>query len=217
MTINRGSGKMFTLKAEREDNFDGEIQLEIVGVPEGFYVTSPLTIQSGHYTALGAIYALADAAEPDSDAWKNVKITATATVAGQEVRKEIGNLGDVKLAGEPKILPTLSPVGESPAAPGKIPEVTIEPGQTLTLMLRVDRKGNDGVLSFGKEDAGRNLPHGVYVDNIGLNGVLLLAGQNEREVFITADDWVPGTSQLFFLKSDQEDGQCTWPLMLRIK
>ncbi len=217
MTVNRGSGKMFTLKADREDNFDGEIELEIAGVPEGFYVTSPLTIQSGHYAALGAIYAFADAADPDSEAWKNVKITATATISGQEIRKEIGNLGEVKLAGEPKILPTLSSVGESPAAPGKIPEVTIEPGQTLTLMLRVDRQGNNGVLSFGNETAGRNLPHGVYVDNIGLNGVLLLAGQSQREVFITADDWVPQTSRLFFLKSDQEDGQCTWPLLLRVK
>lgn len=217
MTVNRGSGKMFTLKADRVDNFDGEIQLEIAGVPEGFHITSPLTIQSGQFAALGAIYAFADTVDSESDAWKKVTITATATVAGKEVRKEIGNLGDVKLAGEPKILPTLSPVGESPVAPGKIPEVAVEPGQTLTLMLRVDRKANNGVLSFGKEDAGRNLPHGVYVDNIGLNGVLLLAGQTEREVFITADDWVPTTSHLFFLKSDQEDGQCTWPLLLRVK
>ena len=33
--------------------------------------------------------------------------------------------------------------------------------------------------------------HGVIIDNIGLNGVLLPKGENERQIFITADAWVP--------------------------
>ncbi len=208
---------MFKLKAVRDDNFMGEIRIDIDGVPPGFYVTSPLTIEANHLSADGAIYAFADAAEPAAEAWKNVKITATATIDDKEVVKEIGNLGEVKLAAAPKILASLSPVGKAPAAAGEISEIEIQRGETLTATLRVTRNGHNDVIGFGGDGAGRNLPHGVYVDNVGLNGVLLLAGQNEREVFITADDWVPGTSRLFFLKSDQDDGQCTWPVRLIVK
>ena len=114
MTVNRSSGKMFTLKADRIDNFDGEIQLEITGVPDGFYVPSPLTIEAGHYTAEGAVYAFPDAADPPSDAWQQVKITATAKINGQDLTKQIGNLGDVKLAGQPKLLLSLSPKDAEP-------------------------------------------------------------------------------------------------------
>jgi len=121
------------------------------------------------------------------------------------------------VAGLPKISLSLTPPGGSPSSPGQIPEMTITPGETKAMKLTVDRRGNRGVLSFGKEDAGRNLPHGVYVDNIGLNGVLLLAGQTERDVFITCDDWVPETRRLFFLKSNQEGGQCSWPVWLKVE
>ena len=222
MTVNRSSGKMFTLVADRLDNFRGEIQLEITGVPEGFYVPSPLTIERGHLRAWGAVYAFPDAADPPSDAWNKVKITAKAKISGQEVIKQIGNLGQVKLAGEPKIMLSLSPKDAEPVnfdayRGGQIPEVTIQRGETIETTLRVTRNGNNGVLGFGKEDAGRNLAHGVFVDNIGLNGVLLLSGQSERGVFITADSWVPRTSRLFFLRSDQEGGQCSWPVRVTVE
>ena len=77
---------------------------------------------------------------------------------------------------------------------GKLhPEITDDgPSRTRRNGVGVDRQGrahfviSEGPVSFGKEDAGRNLPHGVFVDNIGLNGLMLLEGQNEREFFITA-------------------------------
>src|SRR5207302_3897201 len=48
-TINAGSGKPFTVKAERTDNFNGPIRVEIDGPPPGFQVTTPITIQEGLY------------------------------------------------------------------------------------------------------------------------------------------------------------------------
>ncbi|MCA9270831.1 MAG: hypothetical protein KDA41_20265, partial [Planctomycetales bacterium] len=138
-------------------------------------------------------------------------------IGEQRVSHSIGGFGQVKLADPPGVMPSLSPLGQAPLPAGEIPEVAIKPGQTIALTLRVDRRKNNGVLSFGKEDAGRNLPHGVYVDNIGLNGVLLLAGQNEREVFITADDWVPTGRRLFFLQLDQEGKPCSWPVTLVVE
>ena len=60
------------------------------------------------------------------------------------------------------------------------------------------------------------MPHGVFVDNIGLNGLMLLSGQTEREFFITTADWVPETSRLFHLKSSV-DGITSIPVMLHVR
>ena len=72
------------------------------------------------------------------------------------------------------------------------------------------------MVSFGKEDSGRNLPHGLYVDNIGLNGLLLLAGQSEREFFITAAPWVPPSTSTFYLKANV-DGVTAFPVTIEVK
>jgi hypothetical protein len=70
---------------------------------------------------------------------------------------------------------------------------------------------------LGGHDAGRNLPHGVYVDNIGLNGLLIVEGQTEREFFITADDWVRETTAHFHIKASPEKGIVSNPLILQVK
>ena len=42
-------------------------------------------------------------------------------------------------------------------------------------------------MPFGTEGSGRNLPFGVIVDNLGLNGLLVLQNQLESVFFVTAD------------------------------
>ena len=73
------------------------------------------------------------------------------------------------------------------------------------------------VVSFGREYAGRNLPHGVYVDNIGLNGLLLLDNMNERTFYLTAAKWVPETTRLFHIQAAQEGKQTSIPVLLHVK
>ena len=82
--------------------------------------------------------------------------------------------------------------------------------------LRVQRNGHNGVIGFGKQEAALNLPHGVYVDNTGLNGVLLLAGQNERTVFITAEPWVKSTERPIFFEAHAAEKPTTSPVMIRV-
>lgn len=96
------------------------------------------------------------------------------------------------------------------------PELTVWAGETLRAFIKVERHKHDGLVEFGKEDSGRNMPHGVFVDNIGLNGLMLLSGQNEREFFITTADWVPETSRLFHLKTNV-DGITSIPVMLHVR
>ena len=58
---------------------------------------------------------------------------------------------------------------------------------------------------------------GVYVDNIGLNGVTLLKGDTERTFFITARKWVPEQTRLFHLRSAEEGNQTSMPVILHVR
>jgi hypothetical protein len=77
----------------------------------------------------------------------------------------------------------------------------------------VERNGFDDRIQFDV----RNLPHGVIVDNIGLNGVLIPAGQSERQIFLTAEKWIPETSRPFHAIAQAEGNQASRPLMLQVK
>jgi hypothetical protein len=90
-------------------------------------------------------------------------------------------------------------------------EITISPGETISAIVKVERSGFEGEINFGSEYAGRNLPHGVYIDNIGLNGMTLLAGESEREFFITAAKWVPETTRPFHTSAIEPAQSRQWP------
>ena len=62
-----------------------------------------------------------------------------------------------------------------------------------------------------------NLPHGVIVDNIGLNGVLIAKDQNEREIFLTAAKWVSETDRLCFAVENQAGKQASLPVLLHVR
>ena len=83
--------------------------------------------------------------------------------------------------------------------------------------MKLERNGFDGEVKFGTEFAGRNLPHGVYVDNIGLNGVTLLKGETERTFFLTARKWVPEQTRLFHLRAAEEGNQTSLPVILHVR
>ena len=77
-TVSAGSGKRFKLQADRLDEFDGDIRLDITGLPPGFAASTPLVIQAGHQEAVGVISALAWAPPPTPENASTSKITATA-------------------------------------------------------------------------------------------------------------------------------------------
>jgi hypothetical protein len=223
LTINAGSGKEFSIVADRIDDFDGDIRVEVSGLPPGYHASSPIVIQSGQSKSFGTITAEADAPAPTADNSKLAKLTATAAVNGQDVVKEGVALGELKLAEKPKIVVRVQPSKDSPKpavdAVGDddgIVDLFIQPGETISAIVKVERNGYDGEISFGGEDSGRNLPHGVYVDNIGLNGMTLLTGESERRFFITAAKWVPESKRLFHLRANVEGNQTSLPVMLHV-
>ena len=92
----------------------------------------------------------------------------------------------------------------------------IRPGETIRALVRSERHDFGGRIPFGNEDSGRNLAHGVYVDNIGLNGLLIVEGQTERDFFITAAPIARPGTRLFHLRANADGGQCSRPAVLRV-
>jgi hypothetical protein len=203
-TVNAGSGQSFSVTAERMDGFDEDITVDFTDLPPGFSVSTPLVIQAGHVEAKGTINATADAMKPTN---AMTKVTATAMIDGKTVKKDVNNFATIKLADKPKLFVSLEP-----ASSGN-PTLTIAPGQTIPAMLKIQRNGHEDLVTFTVE----NLPHGVIVDNIGLNGVLIPKGQNEREIFLTAAKWVPETDRLCYAVENQAGKQTSLPVMLHVR
>ena len=217
--VSPGSGREVQFRAERMEGFDGPIQIDIEGLPAGFTSSGPIEIEAGQATAVGVLYAAADAPQPGEAEDKAVKVTASAEVAGQTLRHDLGNLGDLQVGAPPKVSVEILPSADRSFVremDGQPLEFVLRPGQTITAKVRAARRDFAGRIELGNEDSGRNLPHGVYVDNIGLNGLLIVEGQTERDFFITASKVAKPTTRLFHLRARADDGQASRPVVLRI-
>lgn len=223
LAVPAGGGREFTIRAQRLDDFEGEIRVDLTGLPPGFTATTPVVIEPGQIDAMGIISAAADAPEPDSKALADIKVTASATIAGHEVTQAVKGFTELKLGPPPKLRVTLLPDDNAVAGSssvddqGRLAELVVTPGQTITAKVQVDRGDFGERISFGGTDSGRNLPHGVYVDNIGLNGLLIPEGQSERTFFITAAPIAEPTRRLFHLKAQVEGGVVSQPVWLRVQ
>jgi hypothetical protein len=103
-----------------------------------------------------------------------------------------------------------------PTTPDGIPIIEILPGQTVSGAIRAQRGAHAGDIAFGNDDSGRNLPHGVIVDNIGLNGLMIPAGRDSQEFFLTASPWLKPQERLFHFRATTEGQPTTQPILLRV-
>jgi hypothetical protein len=217
--VNTGSGKEFSVTADRIDGFDEDIKVDITGLPPGFSISTPVVIQAGHMEAKGTINAALDAPKPDETNAVTSKVTASATINGHEVVKEVNNLGKIQLGEKPKLFVALEPYDEketnfverSMSDPPL--EITVIPGQSVPAWLKIKRNGHDDEVTFNVE----GLPHGVIVDNIGLNGVLIPKGQDARQIFLTTAKWVPDIDRFCFARAAQEGNQTSLPVLLHVR
>jgi len=201
-SVHAGSGRRLTFRADRSDGFDGDITIDIAGLPPGFSASTPLVIQAGHFEARAVLDAAAGAVAPPPEAWNAVKVTAQAEINGQTLKKEVGGFGQVKLEPKPNLLVRLEPA-----------EVTIAPGTTVAATLKVERNGFNDRIQIEVD----NLPHGVIVDNIGLNGVLIPEGQSERQIFLTCSKWVDHLDRPFEAVASNAGAQASAPVVLHVR
>ena len=219
LTISPGSAQEFSYTVDRVDGFDDDITVEISGMPEGFYASTPVVIQAGQLAANGTFCAAADAKAPTPEAMAKVKITATAMINGNKVVKEVNRFDKINVGEKPKLIVAIEPYNESDtnfnvrAITDKPMEITVIPGEVVPVWLKIKREGHDDLVTFTVE----NLPHGVIVDNIGLNGVLIPKGEMERQVFLKCAKWVPETDRIAYCQAKQAGNPTSYPVLIHVR
>lgn len=227
--IPKGSGREWMVSVKRKDGMNNPIEIQLDNLPSGVVATNPLIIEAGQTTAAGTIYATEAAEELDEP----VQVQLTATVLPDSTHETLGGLplsdyqgiqvGDSQILSEKISIQTHTAKElrvrlvslEDPQQ--EISELSIRPGQTISALLTIERNGVDGPISLGRDDAGRNLPHGAFVDNIGLNGLLITENKSEREIFITAAPKVEPGRRQFHFKAEVGDQPSSKPIWLVIE
>jgi WD40 repeat protein len=210
LKVPAGGGERLIVSLDRIDDFEGPVRAEFSDVPPGFHVSSPLVIEQGQIEARGTVNADANAKPASAEAWKRLKVTAMGKIRGGDVLKTV-TPPEITLGQPARLVARLRPDSSNDGS-GSAEEIVIEPGQSVTALLQIERHGYAGELRFEVE----NLPHGVIVDNIGLNGIMVRAGENERQVYLTAAKWVRPTERLIHAVSDREGGHTSRPVSLRV-
>ena len=85
-------------------------------------------------------------------------------------------------------------------------ELAIQPGKSVTVTLRVQRQNEfKGRVPCSVE----NLPPGVRVVNVGLNGVLVTESQTSRTFTLHAEDWAKPITQPIYVVGKVESNSPT--------
>ena len=197
--VPRGGRVSVTVTAERKDGFNGPIDVEFVDLPVGLSSTAGRIPADADTTVL----MIAAAAEASLDAHKArvrtiepkpspyevrgvavLTLAARASIDGSPVSREaerVDPLDVVALAPRPDLVVTTT-----------AERVELAPGGQATLTVTVERhNGFSGRVPVSV----MNLPHGVRVDDIGLNGVMITEQETSRTVHLVAEPWVQPHSQ----------------------
>lgn len=223
-TVAPGSAIGFSFRADRKDNFDDPIQIDIAGLPVGYSASTPLMIEAGHDLVSGSLHAMPDA--PAQADWSRLTITARAKIGGRAVQHDAGTFGKVTLGPQPKFVVVFEPDNGGRPVMRELKdqrqpfEITLAPGQTVKAWLRTVRMGNEGLINLDIH----GLPHGVIVDDIGLNGVQIREKENERPIFLRAAKWVQDQDVLCHAalssaraEHDSAGLQTSFPILLKIR
>ena len=205
--VPRGGRIPVEVTANRTLGYDGPIELKVKGLPAGI-TAEETTIGAGQDSATVIFKAAPDA-----------PLTGTATPFKIEGRAKVNGRDLVRVADESMPLRVASVMPPPDLVVSAEPkEIAIEPGKTVTVTLHVDRKnGFAGRVPCNV----RNLPPGVVVDNVGLNGVLVTEDQTSRTFTLRAEDWAWPLDQSIYVVAEAESNSPTThastPLLLKVR
>jgi hypothetical protein len=190
--VPRGGRVSVTVTADRRDGFDGPIDVELRDLPPGLTAT-PGRIPAGADTTVLMLAAAADASFEgrravlrslfgqalDVPGLVSLKLTGTATIDGRTVAREADltdPLSVVALAPAPDLVVTTT-----------APQIDVSAGHDVTLTVNLERHNG---FTARVPIAVMNLPLGVRVDDIGLNGVMITEQETTRTVHLVVEPWV---------------------------
>jgi len=226
-TIPLGSGTSFLVRVDRIDGYDGPVRVDIAGLPDGFSASTPIVIEAGHLEAKGALFAGMDATPPGPEASAKVRISATASPGGVERTREVNGFGALGIAAHPRTVvwlePDLETLGDTASADprrakavgsdrGDGRRITVKPGGRVSALLKIQRFGHNDRVTFDVE----NLPFGVIVDDIGLNGILIPEGATERRIFLNCSGWTPSATRPCYARVREGPNPTSAPVLLQV-
>ena len=214
--IPKGGRVPLTVSVDRLQGYEGPVEIEVKGLPAGV-TAGPAKISAGEDSTVVVLSASADASADAPPG--TMEIVGHATINGRDVARS-ANLSAMLNADarpeQPLQLATIIPPPDV-VVTTETRELSLEPGQQVTVTLHVARQnGYKGrVPCYVK-----NLPHGVQVVNIGLNGVLVTETQTSRTFTLRAEDWAKPIEQPIYVvaevESDSSTNHASPPLELKV-
>ena len=143
------------MAVNRFDGCDGDIEIEVSGVPDGILFSKPLAIQAGQSRAIGSFHPPAGQAATTKEF--NVQITSHCMVGNRKITDGETLSLLVKASDKPAMQLKVVANDQGAESPA-VSELTIRSGKTISANLVIERGENKGDISFGGDDSGRNLP-----------------------------------------------------------
>ena len=208
--IPKGGSTPVTVSVVAIRDYEGSIDVEVKGLPQGVSA-SPATIMPGQDSTLVILSASPDA-PLDADP-APIEIVGHAKVNGHDLARAANSTGS---AGQPLQLVSIIPPPDVTVTTESA-QVSIEPGKEVTVTLHVQRQnGFKGRVPCSIE----NLPPGVRVVNVGLNGVLVTEAQSSRTFTLRAEDWAQPVKQPIYvvamIESNSPTKHPSAPLLLQV-
>jgi hypothetical protein len=208
--IPRGGSIPVTVSVSQIREFEGPIAVEVKGLPQGITAKSA-TIPSGQKSTVVVLSAASDA--PLDARSAPIEFIGHANVDGHDLARaaNAGSDGDASLQ-----LASITPPPDV-VVTTESKEVSIEPGKEVTVTLHIERQnGFKGRVPCFVQ----NLPPGVEVVNVGLNGVLVTEAQTSRTFTLRAEDWAKPIDQPIYVVGQVESNSSTMhpsaPLALKV-
>ncbi len=201
-----GGSAFITVTASRVEGYEGPIDISVDGLGKGITATSS-TIPAGQDSTM--IVLTADAGDSVDSLPLKFRIVGRAQIDGKERVRVAEGDAPLELA---SVVPPPDVVVST-----DLSHVTLEPGQEVKVTLHVDRRnGFEGRVPCTV----RNLPPGVRVVNVGLNGVLVTESQSNRTFTLHAEDWAKPITQPMYVVGAVESNSTTMhpsaPLMVEV-
>lgn len=205
--IPRGGSVPVRVTADRLQGYGGPIEIEVKGLPRGI-TAAPALIPAGQDSTQVILSAASEAAEAAPAA--PIEIAGRARVEGREIVRQANPDSPLQVASV--IPPPDVVVSAEPTT------VAIAAGQEVKVTLHVARQ--NGFKGRVPCDV-LNLPPGVRVVNVGLNGVLVTPAQSTRTFTLRAESWAEPIEQPIYVVGQVESNASTFhvstPLELKVE